>query len=248
MSGYENFAKYYDVLTGNVDYPGRARYFSGLIKKHCRRKCEILLDLACGTGSLSARFLALGYDVIGVDSSPAMLSLAAEKCDGTGALFLCQKMQNLDLYGTVDGCVCALDSLNHLPDYQSLLETFKKVALFLAPGGVFLFDVNTPYKHLHILWDNTFVIEQDNLLCLWRNGLRDDGSVDIRLDFFERQKGGNYKRSSEEFCERLFLDKELKTALEASGFELLAIYGEDSLSPPKEDSQRTVWVAVRINS
>ena len=161
---YQAFASYYDRLIGNeVDYRARARYFDALIRRYADTpEQNLLLDLACGTGSLSVELSAIGYDVIGVDASAEMLAEAAAKGRGK-ILFLCQAFDTLDLYGTVGAVVCALDSLNHITDAAALEAAFARVALFTAPGGVFVFDVNTPYKHREILADNTFVYDLGDL-------------------------------------------------------------------------------------
>lgn len=247
MSAYTAFAQYYDALTRNVDYRGRASYFDALIRRHSDRAGEgLLLDLACGTGSLSVELAALGYEVIGVDGSPDMLSVAARKARGD-ILFLCQPMTALDLYGTVDVTVCALDSLNHLPDEAALDRTFAGVSLFTSPGGLFLFDVNTAYKHREILADNAYIYEPDGLFCCWRNAYRPaDGSVEIALDFFERLPGGAYRRSGERFWERVFPPEILRDSLEKNGLRLLAVYGDDSFAPPGETTQRAVYVAAKM--
>jgi 2-polyprenyl-3-methyl-5-hydroxy-6-metoxy-1,4-benzoquinol methylase len=141
MAGYAEFAAYYDQLTANVDYRRRASYFHNLIKTYQSPKSSgnLLLDLACGTGSLSVELSRLGYDVIGVDASPEMLSQAMAKNSGQDRqiLYLCQEMPQLDLYGTIDVAVCALDSLNHLTELRDLRRTIERVSLFLNPEGCF---------------------------------------------------------------------------------------------------------------
>ncbi|MDR2909659.1 MAG: class I SAM-dependent methyltransferase, partial [Oscillospiraceae bacterium] len=237
MSGYGAFARYYDELTANVDYRGRALYYAGLIREHSLRRRGILLDLACGTGSLSYKLADLGFDVIGVDASGEMLSLAAARGGEKRPLFLCQSMEELDLYGTVDACVCALDSLNHLKNFKALKLAFKRVSLFLAPGGVFAFDLNTEFKHRHILANNVFVRETDKVFCVWRNELRKHGGVDISLDFFERRPDGRYLRSAEQFTERLFSHREILSALRAAGLDCLKVYGYGTKAPPKKNTR-----------
>lgn len=245
MSGYTSFAQYYDALTGNVDYRGRASYFDALIRRHSGHEAGgLLLDLACGTGSLSLELTALGYEVIGVDASPDMLAVAMDKMAGSGTLLLCQAMTELDLYGTVDYTICALDSLNHLPNEQTLAKTFAGVSLFTNPGGLFLFDINTAYKHREVLADNAYIYELDELFCCWRNAWQTaDDRVEIALDFFERLPGGLWRRSSEHFCERIFSHEVIQKQLVHSGMELLGIYGDDSFDPPGQKTQRVVYVA-----
>ena len=150
MSGYSNFAKFYDTLTQDVNYQARAEYSNKLFEQN-RLKPEIVLDLACGTGNMSIELAKLGYDVIGVDSSIDMLTVAKEKTADTNILFLCQKMETLDLYGTVNAVICNLDSINHLSNIKKVEQCFKQVSLFLEKGGLFIFDINTPYKIKNIL-------------------------------------------------------------------------------------------------
>lgn len=247
MSGYGAFARYYDALTGNVDYPGRAAYFDGLVGRFApERRGGLLLDLACGTGSLSLELAALGYEVIGADASAEMLAAAMDKAAESGReiLFLRQSMTRLDLYGTVDVTVCALDSLNHLPGQRAVAAAVGKVSLFTNPGGLFLFDVNTAYKHREILADNAYVYELEGLFCAWRNDYRaEDGRVEIALDFFERQPDGGYRRSGERFCEHLYSRAFLEETLDKHGIDVLAVYGDDTLAPPAAATQRLVYVA-----
>lgn len=250
MAGYGGFAWYYDRLTGNVDYPARAAYFDRLIRQWVKRPPELLLDLACGTGSLSLELDRLGYDVIGADGSNEMLSVAIEKKYDAQAdiMFLCQDMDKLDLYGTIDATVCALDSLNHITDPGTVQKVFDRVSLFTAPGGVFIFDVNTLYKHREVLANNTFVYDYDDLFCVWQNSCEDGVTVDISLDIFARDEGEErYERYSEAFTERAYSHEEILGFLRSSGLELLAVYGDDSMEPPGETTQRAIYVALQPN-
>lgn len=242
---YDVFAAYYDRLTQNVDYTARAAYFDGLIRENMPvNEGTIVLDLGCGTGSLTVELAARGYDMIGADGSGAMLSAALAKSSGR-IQFICQPFTALDLYGTVDAVVCALDSLNHLSDDRALDETFRRVALFTAPGGLFLFDVNTPYKHRCVLADNAFVYDLDDLYCVWQN-LTDRESLctEITLDFFIR-RGSLYAREQESFRERVWADPLLQELLQKHGFEILAIYAGDTHRALGETDERAVYVVRR---
>ena len=188
MSSYSDFAFYYDSLTGNVDYKKRAAYFDMLIKKYCTSGGRYLVDLACGTGSLSEEFAALGYDVIGIDYSEEMLSEALDKKfdSDSDIQYVCQDMTSFELYGNADIIICALDSINHLASADDIRKTIERVFMFLKKGGVFIFDANTAYKHREILGNNSFVIENDQVFCAWQNTFSEnDNRVDIALDFFE---------------------------------------------------------------
>lgn len=246
MSGYSAFARFYDKLTANIDYRKRGEYFHEIIKKFKTTEGDILLDLACGTGSISEVMADLGYDVIGVDNSDEMLGIAIEKKfdSGSSIQYLCQDMCRLDMYGTVDVAICALDSINHLPSIEDVRRVFEGVAFFSERNGLFIFDVNTLYKHRNILADNTFTYEAEGVYCIWENTLdRETDEVRMNLEFFEELDSGLYERSSDSFSEKAYSEAELEKLLAASGFEVLAKYGDDSFSPPADDTQRIVYVA-----
>ena len=247
MSGYGLFSRYYDVLNEDIDYKGRAEFLRGLFERHDRLP-SLLLDLACGTGGFSHEFAGMGIEVIGVDPSEEMLGIAREKDGGDKApLFLCQSGQELDLYGTVDGAVCCLDSINHIIDTEDLRETFRRVSLFLEPERLFIFDVNTEYKHKCVLADNTFVRETDDLFFVWQNAYNPDEKItDIYLDFFTKN-GDNYIRESEDFSERVYSDNTLREMLAEAGFVVEAVYDDMSTADPKADSERIIYVARKVN-
>ncbi len=246
MSGYSAFARYYDDLTANIDYGKRGRYFDEIIKKFKQTEGTILLDLACGTGSISEVMAELGYDVIGVDNSDEMLGTALDKKfdSGHNIQYLCQDMRKLDMFGTIDIAICALDSINHLSSLSDVKKVFENVAFFSELNGLFIFDVNTTYKHRHILANNTFTYETDNVYCIWENTLvPETDEVKIDLEFFEREENGLYSRSSESFSEKAYSEEDIERLLKESGFELLGKYGDDSFSAPVEDTQRIVYAA-----
>ncbi len=241
---YDIFSRFYDSLTDNVEYEKRADYFCRLLSL-CGITGGILLDLGCGTGSMSIEMAKRGFDVIGVDSSVGMLNEARRKCfeSGKDILLLNQNMQEIDLFGTVDAAICVLDGINHLPSFDEVKRTFEKVSLFMNPGGIFAFDVNTLFKHEKILADNAFIYELDGMFCTWQNSFNQgDGSVDIDLDFFE-EEDGVYYRSSESFTERAYELDEIKQWLEDAGFEITGIYDDMTLESIKPDTQRAVFSA-----
>ena len=243
MSGYHIFSQFYDSLTFNVDYPKRADYIQSVLSLYGHEP-GLTLDLACGTGSLTVELKRRGWDIFGVDGSYDMLSRAMDKAydEGLEMLFLCQRMEKLDLYGTIDTCICTLDSLNHITDKERLQAVFDRVALFMNPDGYFVFDVNTVYKHKYILADNTFVYDTDDVYCVWQNSLKENNIVDIELDMFERE-ADVYRRSSESFSERAYETDELREMLNDAGFEVKAVYHDMTTEPIKPDSDRAVFVA-----
>lgn len=243
MRSYSVFAQYYDQLTTNVEYAKRAEYLLELMKR-LGHNPGLTLDLACGTGSLTLELYRRGVDIYGIDASVEMLSEARTKCAEAGAdiLFLCQKMQSIDLYGTVDTVVCTLDSLNHLKNEEELLQVFSKVSFFMNPEGYFLFDLNTLYKHEKVLGNETYVYDTDQVYCVWQNRCHKDGRVDIQLDFFEPE-GDRYFRSTERFSERAYPVEQVVALLKKAGFGEVSIYDELSFQPPRETSQRLVFAA-----
>lgn len=251
MTGYSTFARYYDSLTANIDYKKRAEYFHEIIKRYKNTEGTILLDLACGTGSISEEMAKIGYDVIGVDYSDEMLGIALDKKfdSGLNIQYLCQDMRKLDLYGSMDITICALDSINHLNSLADVKKVFKNVALFSEPQGLFIFDINTLYKHRNILANNTFTYETDNVFCVWENTLVEDtDEVKMNLEFFELEENGLYSRTSDSFSEKAYSEESIEELLRECGFELLAKFGDDSFSPPACNSQRIVYAARCVNS
>ena len=243
MTSYNSFARFYDGLMEDADYKNRCEYILALAKKH-NHEMGITLDLACGTGSFSLELAKSGVDVYGIDASAEMLCEAMQKNseEGLNILYLRQKMQNLDLYGTIDTCVCTLDSINHVTNISDVAKAFDRVGLFMDDEGLFIFDVNTVYKHREVLANNTFVIENENVYCVWQNTLEEDNVVRINLDFFE-EEDGVYYRSEESFCERAYSDEQLREMLLKAGFEVEAVYGDMTFEKPAETEQRAIYVA-----
>ena len=235
---------YYDLLTENVDYEKRCDYICNLLAENGIGK-GILLDLACGTGSLSVLLSQRGFDVIGTDASEDMLTKAQEKKYelAPDAIFLCQKMEELDLFGTINAAVCTLDSINHVTEEEKVKEIFRRVSLFMEDGGIFIFDVNTPYKHRKILADNTFVYDLDEVYCVWQNNTDEKLLTTVSLDIFEYDgESDSYIRYGEEFSERGYDLDLLIDFAEKFKFEIIGIYDEMTKEPLKEDSQRAVFV------
>lgn len=245
MNGYGDFAFFYDDLTQNVEYEKRSEYIFSLLTENGIGK-GILLDLACGTGSLSFLLEKKGFDVIGVDASEEMLSVAQEKKmeKGSDIIFLLQKMEDLDLFGTIDACVCTLDSINHLKGEKEVKAAFRKVSLFMNDGGIFIFDVNTPYKHKEVLGNNTFIYDTDEAYCVWQNTYNEkDRSVNICLDIFDYDKDEDiYIRTGEEFTEKCYELSDLKKWAEEVRFEVMGIYEEMTKNEVTDKTERAVFI------
>lgn len=243
MAGYGLFAQVYDRLTENVPYDDIARYYHGKITKFRQGGGNLLADIGCGTGNLTVRLAALGYDVIGADASPDMLSEAMNK-PHDGVQYICQEMTDIDLYGEADIIVSTLDSVNHLQSVQDIARCFGAAALNLRSGGLFLFDVNTQYKHEKILSDNVYVYDVDGVYCVWQNSFcPEDCGVDIDLNIFAECGDGLYERMEESFREIALPQSEIASMLQKAGFEVLEVSEYLTEKEPADDSDKLMFCA-----
>ena len=246
MSSYDFLAGCYDRLTYDVDYAAWADY----IEKHFARRGlpgKTVLDLACGTGSLTRELALRGYEMIGVDLSPEMLAEAAEKnqdVDGIPPIFLCQSMDKLDLYGTIDACVCCLDSVNYVTDPKKLQKAFERVYLFLMPGGLFLFDINTPEK-LQGLDGQVFLDETEDAYCVWRAEYSKRSRIcSYFMDIFRLdEESGLWERGEELHRERSYEPQELVEYLTQAGFQDIRQFGNLKMRAPKPGEDRIFFTA-----
>lgn len=240
---YSVIAECYDALNSHVDYRGWAEAISRVLDSYGIKKGSLVLDLACGTGNITLPLSSLGYDMIGVDMSEEMLGVAMSKKESGGVLWLCQDMRSFELYGTVAATVCCLDSINYLTGRAGLNKCFSLVHNYLDPDGIFIFDVNTRYKFENIYSDNHFVLEDDRVLCAWRNYYDvNSGLCDFELTFFYEQEDGSYVRRDECQCERYWSIQTLKNSLVKSGFEVLSVSSDLSLSPLTDNCERAFFI------
>lgn len=244
MSNYFYLSQYYDSLTGNVDYKRRADFLVETIKNN-NLSPNSVLDAGCGTGEISKYLIEQGYDVIGVDNSPEMLSLAREK--NPEQLLLCQDISELDLYGTVQSIVCLQDTLNHLPDLDSVLSCIEKFALFLESGFLLFIDINSLYKHQVLLNNNAYVYDTEEVFCSWRNQYNaKDESINMILDLFRTEDGNTYYRDTEIIREIYIPIEWLKDTLCNNGFVIENILDGDTYQELKEYSERIMIVARKL--
>ena len=243
MADYDAFSLCYDRFTDDVDYPSRTHRLLELFERY-DRKPTLLLDLACGTGNFSLPLAKVGIDVIGVDCSEGMLAVAMAKLEqgSNNPLFLNQYAEELELYGTVDGAISMLDSLNHITESENFCKALERVSLFLEKDRLFIFDLNTPYKHQTVLGDNTFVREDETAFCVWQNEYIGDNTVDIYLDFFVEDKNGRYERLSESFSEVAYTNEKVLSALDAAGLALVAALDDMTDNPPTDKTERITYI------
>ena len=241
---YSIFAEVYDSLTEDVEYERRADYITGLLRRYGSEP-EIILDLGCGTGTMTSLMAKKGYSMIGVDMSPEMLAVASEKAekDGLDILYLNQPMEDFELYGTVGTVISLLDSVNYITEEKELEQTFRLVHNYLDPGGLFIFDINTAYKLKNILPGNTFCGESDKAFYSWENVYDPDYSIcEFTLNFFIKN-GETYSRHSETHYQRAYTDAFIKRLLLRCGFEVLDSFDDLTFDPPMRSSEKVFYIA-----
>ena len=240
---YNEFAYFYDSFNGDADYDALYRRVKAELDAHGIRD-GILADLGCGTGELTLMLAQAGYDMIGIDQSEEMLCVVRDKAEqlglSGGLLLLQQDLCALDLYGTIRGAVSTFDTLNHIPDLDKAIAN---AAFFMEKGGVFLFDMNTPYKHQAVLGENVFTFEEEDARCVWRNHYDPDARrVTITVDIDYQETGEHFH---EEFFEYTYTLAEITAALEKNGFTLESVCDGESFGPLTEESERYFFCAVK---
>lgn len=249
--GYDAIARVYDALNAEIDYEAWADFVEDCFSRYLPDRPELVLDLACGTGSMTRAMAKRGYDMIGVDGSDAMLGEAYEKSEGMGILYLLQDMRSFELYGTVGATLCCLDSINYLLSEEDVKKTFAGVHNYLDPNGLFLFDVNTPYRFHHIYGNQAYVLEDETeegmVYCGWQNEYDEESGIcDFYLSLFEEREDGSYDRSDEHQKEKCYSMEQLTALLKKTGFELLNVYADIKGNAPKADTERWYFVARAI--
>jgi len=243
MDAYHELARSYDRLTNDVDYRATVAFYREILKRE-GLKPRTAVDLACGTGSVTAILAELGIDAIGVDMSEEMLTVAMEKVMDLEQppRFICQKLQELRLPRGVDLAVCALDSLDYVTDPADCAEAIRRVYKALNPGGIFIFDVNTPEK-LRAMDGQVFLDEDDDVYCVWRGEFDEQTNIcSYGMDLFQRQ-GNVWHRSFEEHREYAYSQEQLTKYLKAAGFTHIEVYADRLFEAPREGEQRIYFKA-----
>ena len=246
MDAYTSFASVYDTFMDNIPYEEWAEYVINLLKEYGIRD-GLVLDLGCGTGTMTELLATSGYDMIGVDNAEEMLDIAMEKRAESGhdILYLLQDMREFELYGTVKAIVSICDSINYITEEDDLLEVFRLANNYLDPAGIFVFDFNTVYKYQEILGNQTIAEDRDDCSFIWDNYYyEDEGINEYELSLFIRDKDSDlYRKYQETHFQKAYDLKTIKDLVERSGLEYITAYDAFTKNPPTAESERIYVIA-----
>ncbi len=245
MASYESFARVYDLFMDNIPYGEWSTYLRQLLLKYDVQD-GLVLELGCGTGSMTELLAGYGYDMIGLDNSVEMLEIAREKKEQSGhdILYLLQDMREFELYGTVKAVVSVCDSMNYITDPEDLLTVFKLVNNYLDPGGVFIFDMNTIYKYEELLGDTVIAENREESSFIWENWYDSDERInEYDLTLFIRREDGLYEKYEETHYQKAYEISEICRLLKAAGLRPEAVYNAFTTKAPEPDSERVYFVA-----
>ena len=246
---YSLLAPIYDEINKDIDYPKWADFIEEIIKKELpMQKAELVLDLGCGTGSMTLELASRGYDMTGVDCSPEMLDIARERAESSDIegdiLWLCQDMREFELYGTVDVAVSCLDCINHITKPSDVKKCFSLVHNYLIPDGLFIFDINGKRKFEEIYADNSYVMETEDSFCVWQNYYNPKNKLcDFYITLFKENEDGKYDRYDEAEREKMYTLASIKKMLAESGLEFIGAYSDFVFSSADDEDERLYIVA-----
>ncbi len=244
MEAYTGFADVYDMFMDNIPYGEWCDYLTGLLKEYGAED-GLVLDLGCGTGTLTRLLADQGYDMIGVDLSGEMLELAMEKEaeEPKGILYLMQDMREFELYGTVRAIVSICDSMNYILDEEDFTEVLRLANNYLDPGGVFIFDLNTLYKYRDTMGETTIAENREEGSFIWENYFDEDEQInEYDLTLFIREEDGRFRKYEETHYQRAYELSEVKRMIEEAGMEFVSCYDAFTRQPPRADSERVYFI------
>ncbi len=246
---YDMIAPFYDAVNSDINYSLWADFIEKIVEKYSQKKPELVLDLGCGTGKMTLELARRGYDMTGIDISTEMLDIARKEAEISGLeksiLWLCQDMTEFELYGTVDLAVSCLDCINHLKNTNDLKKCFVLVHNYLVPDGLFIFDINGKHKFENIYADNSYVMEQDEDVCIWQNYYnKKNGLCDFYISLFKEERDGRYTRYDSIQTEKMYTLRSIKSYLCKCGFEFIGAYSDFDLNE-SSDSDDRIYIAAR---
>lgn len=248
MEAYTGFAEVYDLFMDNVPYEQWAEYITGLLREYGIED-GLVLDLGCGTGTMTELLAEAGYDMIGIDQSEEMLEEALEKKEASGhdILYLCQDMREFELYGTVRAIVCVCDSMNYILEEEEILDILSAAAYnYLDYDGLFIFDLNTEYKYREILGEQTIAENREEGSFIWENYYDEAQRInEYQLTLFVKEKEDLYRKFEETHYQRAYSLDTVRNLVECSGLRLLHMYDAFTREPAREDSERIYVICQR---
>lgn len=247
MEAYTSFAAIYDTFMDNVPYEEWADYLWRLLQEYGIAD-GLVLELGCGTGSMTELLASKGYDMIGVDNSEDMLELAMEKRieSGHDILYLLQNMQEFELYGTVRAVVSVCDSVNYVTDEEELTEVFRLVNNYLDPQGVFIFDFNTEYKYQEILGEQVIAEEREECSFIWDNYYDEEQKIneyELTLFVQSQEDPELYRKYQEVHYQRAYTLERIRNLIEKAGLRYVTAYDAYTKDAPLYTSERICVVA-----
>lgn len=259
MEAYTDFAYVYDTFMDATPYEEWAAFIKSMMEKHGISKPEkttdtlasernLVLDLGCGTGTLTEMLAEDGYDMIGIDNSDSMLELAIRKREKAGheTLYLLQDMREIELYSTVGTVLSVCDSLNYILEKEELMQVFALVHNYLFPGGLFLFDFNTVYKYAEVIGDTTIAENREECSFIWENYYYPEEAVnEYEVTVFVKEEADRYRKFSETHYQRGYTLEEMKEMVEAAGFSIREILDAETKKEAGFQSERIYVVAVK---
>ncbi|MBO5094386.1 MAG: class I SAM-dependent methyltransferase [Lachnospiraceae bacterium] len=246
MEAYTDFAGVYDIFMDETPYREWCAYVRSVFERY-RVPKELVLDLGCGTGTMTELLAGAGYDMIGIDSSQEMLNLAITKRDRSGheILYLCQDMREFELYGTVRAVISLCDSVNYILEPEELADVFSLVNNYLDPGGIFLFDFNTDYKYREIIGDSVIAENRETCSFIWENYFHEDECInEYDVTVFVEEEDRRYRKFTETHYQRGYTLAEMKELLAEAGMEFLEAADADTKGAVTEKSER-IYVTAR---
>ena len=245
MEAYTSFAEVYDTFMDNVPYEEWADYLEERLKEY-GVKDGLVLELGCGTGSMTELLAEKGYDMIGVDNSEDMLEIAMEKRieSGHDILYLLQNMQEFELYGTVKAVVSVCDSVNYITEKEELEEVFRLVNNYLDPQGIFIFDFNTEYKYREILGNQVIAEDREECSFIWENYYDHTSMInEYELTLFVQEEDDLYRKYQESHFQKAYTLRDIRSMIEASGLKFVTAYDAYTQKAPMHNSERITVIA-----
>lgn len=244
MGAYQIFAKVYDELMDEIPYEKWFLFLQNKLKEY-EITSGLVLDLGCGTGTMTELFAEEGFDMIGVDNSMDMLNEAmGKKADHEyDILYLCQDMREFELFGTVRAIYSVCDSLNYILEDDELIKTFRLVNNYLDPEGIFIFDFNTEYKYQEIIGDQVIAENREDCSFIWENTYDLDTKINsYELSLFIKE-GELYQKHVEEHFQKGYTLSHMKDLLVKGGMEFIEAIDAETLREPTSESERIYVVA-----